>query len=172
VRAGYDANIDIVLAPLYGDIPVTDSRVLATAARLRQQWADPSSTVYYPINGADAARGVGPLLGRYPDDTYDGDVTEPVNGGHPWPVSSACLADLYYRVAAHVATSGAVIIDQLSARSSPRSASTRSPRPPTPSPHSSPPGTGCSTPCCSTATTCNSANNSTAPRGMRKASPT
>jgi glucoamylase len=114
-RAGYDANIDIALAALYGGIPVTDSRVLATAARLRRQWADPASTVYYPINGADAARGIGPLLGRYPDDTYDGDVTEPVLGGHPWPVSTACLADLYYRVAAHVATAGAVGIDPLSA---------------------------------------------------------
>ena len=115
VRPGYDANIDIVLAALYGEIPVTDSRVLATAARLRQQWSDPASTVYYPINGDDAARGIGPLLGRYPDDTYDGDVTEPVQGGHPWPVSTAALADLYYRVAAQVATTGAVTVDALSA---------------------------------------------------------
>ena len=114
-QSGYDANIDIVLAALYGGISVTDSRVLATAARLRLQWSDPASTAYYPINGADAARGIGPLLGRYPNDSYDGDVTEPVPGGHPWPVSTASLADLYYRLAAHAAAAGAVTIDALSA---------------------------------------------------------
>ena len=34
--------------------------------------------------------------------------------GHPWPVSTASLADLYYRVAAHVTTAAAMTIDALS----------------------------------------------------------
>lgn len=113
VRPGYDPNIDIVLAALYGGISPTDPRILATASMLRAQWSDPASAVYYPINGADADRGLGPLLGRYPQDVYDGDVTDPVPGGHPWAVCTAALADLYYRVAAATTAAATVTIDPL-----------------------------------------------------------
>ena len=98
-RHGYDPNIDIVSAAIYGAIPVTDPKLLATAAHLRRQWGDSSSPSFYPINGADAARGLGPLLGRYPGDEYDGDTTNPVPGGHPWVVCTANMAELYYRLA-------------------------------------------------------------------------
>ena len=64
------------MAAIYGAVPVTDTRLLATAALLRSQWADPSSPDYYPINGADQERGIGPMLGRYPGDTYDGDTAD------------------------------------------------------------------------------------------------
>ncbi|MBY3348890.1 glucoamylase [Rhizobium laguerreae] len=90
-QAGYDANIDIVSSVCYGGIEPTDTKLLATAAILRRQWADPSSSNYYPINGADAAKGLGPLFGRYPGDHYDGDVAAPVVGGHPWALCTAQL---------------------------------------------------------------------------------
>src|SRR3984957_13234163 len=73
-RAPYDPNIDIVQAAIYGAESVTDPRLLATAARLRGPGAAPTSKYYYPINAADAAAGLGPLLGRYPGDVYDGDT--------------------------------------------------------------------------------------------------
>jgi glucoamylase len=113
-RAPYDPNIDIVMAAIYGAIPVTDTKLLATAARLRSQWADPSSTYFYPINGADQQRGIGPLLGRYPGDVYDGDTDAQV-GDHPWAVSTANFAELYYRLAGQVTTAGTVPLDGLSA---------------------------------------------------------
>ena len=96
-RAPYDPNIDIVQAAVYGAESVTDPRLLATAALLRAQWADPSSPYFYPINGADAAQGLGPLLGRYPGDVYDGD-TDALVGDHPWALTTANFAELYYRV--------------------------------------------------------------------------
>ena len=37
---GYDPNTDIVLACLYGTIASTDERLLATAAKIRAQWAN------------------------------------------------------------------------------------------------------------------------------------
>ena len=40
------------MAAIYGAIPVTDTKLLATAALLRNQWADPASQYFYPINGA------------------------------------------------------------------------------------------------------------------------
>ena len=101
-------------AAIYGAESVTDPRLLATAARLRAQWADPASKYYYPVNGADAARGLGPLLGRYPGDVYDGD-TDAQAGDHPWALCTANFAELYYRVAAKISSSRTVAADSLSA---------------------------------------------------------
>ncbi len=71
---GYDPNIDIVCACIYGAVEPTDPRLLATAARLRSQWADPASPTYYSVNDADHGRSLGPLGGRYPGHYNDGDM--------------------------------------------------------------------------------------------------
>ena len=113
-RAPYDPNIDIAQSAIYGAESVTDPRLLATAAQLRAQWADPGSAYFYPVNGADAARGTGPLLGRYPGDVYDGD-TDALTGDHPWPSTTANFAELYYRLAAKILSSRTVPADSLSA---------------------------------------------------------
>jgi glucoamylase len=112
-RAPYDPNIDIVMAAIYGAVSVSDTKLLATAALLRSQWADPASPYFYPINGADQQRGLGPMLGRYPGDVYDGDTDAQV-GDHPWAVSTANFAELYYRLATQITTSGTVPLDNLS----------------------------------------------------------
>ena len=113
---GYDPNIDIVMAAVYGAVPVTDTRLLATAAQLRSQWADSSSPSVYPINVADHdQRGMGPLMGRYPGDTYNGDTADPVVGGHPWALCTANFAELYYRLAAEIARTQWLPFDDLSA---------------------------------------------------------
>ncbi len=62
---GYDPNIDIVQASIYGGVPCTDTRMLATAAQLRSQW-EQGGIAAYPINAADREQGLGPLFGRYP----------------------------------------------------------------------------------------------------------
>jgi glucoamylase len=113
-RAPYDPNIDIVQAAIYGAESVTDPRLLATAAQLRAQWDDPAAKYYYPINGADAAGGLGPLLGRYPGDLYDGDTDEQA-GDHPWALTTANFAELYYRVAARINAAKTVPADSMSA---------------------------------------------------------
>ena len=117
-RVPYDPNSDIVSAAIYGAVPVTDTKLLATAALLRSQWADPASPNFYPINGADqqlSSGPVGPLLGRYPGDTYDGDTADPPARDHPWPVTTANFAELYYRLAREVTSTGTVPLDSLSA---------------------------------------------------------
>jgi glucoamylase len=111
-RAPYDPNIDIVQAAIYGAESVTDPRLLATAAALRAQWSDPSSKYIYPINTDDAARGIGPMLGRYPGDLYDGDTDAQV-GDHPWALSTANFAELYYRLATKIISSRTVPADSL-----------------------------------------------------------
>jgi len=113
-RAPYDPNIDIIQAAVYGAESVTDPRLLATAALLRAQWADAASPYFYPVNGADAAAGLGPLLGRYPGDVYDGD-TDALVGDHPWALTTANFAELYYRLAVKILSSRTVPADSLSA---------------------------------------------------------
>ena len=94
-------------------LPYTDTKLLATAAQLRRQWADSSAPTAYPINAADAARGIGPLLGRYPGDSYDGDTADPVPGGHPWALCTAHFAQLYYGLANAISQAQAVPFDDL-----------------------------------------------------------
>ncbi|WP_051558923.1 glycoside hydrolase family 15 protein [Allorhizobium undicola] len=115
VQPGYDANIDIVSSVCYGAVDPMDTRLLATAAILRRQWADPASPSYYPINGADKEKGYGPLFGRYPGDHYDGDVAAPVEGGHPWALCTANYAEFQYRLATAIEAAGKLPYDDLSA---------------------------------------------------------
>ncbi len=113
VPAGYDPNIDIVQASIYGAVPCTDTRLLASAAQLISQWADPSSPEVYPVNLSDAALGLGPMLGRYPGDLYDGGSDS--LGDHPWALCTANFAQLYYEVATEIDASGSVPLNELSA---------------------------------------------------------
>jgi glucoamylase len=99
--APYDPSVDPILACVYGDgIPATDPRLLSTAAQVRAQWAAGGSDEY-PINTADAAAAMGPLIGRYLGDAYDG-LSLTSETGHPWAVCSCAFAQLYYLLAAAI----------------------------------------------------------------------
>jgi glucoamylase len=111
--AGYDPNIDIVMACVYGTIDCSDPQLLATAARLRQLWTDPTPPGY-PINQQDQANDLGPMLGRYPGDDYDGDGNHE-GTGHPWALCTANFAQLYYTLAAAITGTGRVPYSPLSA---------------------------------------------------------
>ena len=100
-KAPYDPNSDIVMAAIYGAVAVTDTMLLSTAALLRSQWDDAASTYYYPINGADQLRKIGPMLGRYPGDVYDGDDDQS-GDDHPWAICTCNFAELYYRLAGEI----------------------------------------------------------------------
>jgi glucoamylase len=113
--SGYDPNIDIICAAVYGAVPYTDTKLLATAAQIRGQWADDAdSAARYPINTADKTLGIGPLLGRYPGDVYDGDVAASSAGNHPWALCTCNFAELYYGLANEIARTGDVPFDKLS----------------------------------------------------------
>lgn len=115
VVSGYDPNIDIVQAAVYGAVSVADSKLLATAAQLRSQWEE-GGIAFYPINKTDKEQfGIGPLFGRYPGDVYDGDTSHPVLGGHPWALSTCNVAELHYQLAAAIKASSKVSVDDLSA---------------------------------------------------------
>jgi glucoamylase len=98
-------------------VPCTDRQLLATAAQIRSQWAGDNSEFRYPINTADnKCRGIGPLLGRYPGDKYDGDVAAGSSlGNHPWALCTCNFAELYYGLANEIARSKVVPLDEFSA---------------------------------------------------------
>jgi glucoamylase len=101
---GFDPNADVVMACLYGCIPCTDPKLLATAGQLRASF-DVGGPTAYPINQDDRDtpdRGFGPMIGRYPSDIYDGNVgkdkSKPTRD-HPWAICTANFAQLYYLLA-------------------------------------------------------------------------
>jgi glucoamylase len=95
----FDPNADVVMACVYGSIPCTYPKLLSTAAKLREAF-DVGGKHEYPINCDDhKLRDIGPMVGRYPGDTYDGDMQEQSNEGHPWAICTANFAQLYYLVA-------------------------------------------------------------------------
>jgi glucoamylase len=114
-RSGYDPNVDVVMACIYGAVPCTDPKLLATAAKVREQY-DVGGACEYPINAADRNLGVGPLIGRYPGDIYDGDTSDDATHptrGHPWALCTANFAELYYRLARRFDDGEGVPFDEL-----------------------------------------------------------
>jgi glucoamylase len=97
---GATLNSDVVMAVTYGAASCRDDRILSTAALLRRHFA-----AAFPVNAEDAKLGLGPVIGRYEGDTYDGNSAGP-NEGHPWALTTCNFADLYYRVAAEILTEG------------------------------------------------------------------
>jgi glucoamylase len=105
----YDPNMDVVMASIYGAINCTDAKLLATAAKIRRQWTE-DPDYRYAVNPRDHELGMGPLLGRYPGDTYDG-VGSTTGQGHPWALCTCNFAELYYRLAKAIEGGAAVPSD-------------------------------------------------------------
>jgi glucoamylase len=79
--------------------------MLATVAKLRDTFEK-----LYPINEQDRALDIGPLIGRYPGDKYDGTVNQGEDIGHPWPLCTANLARFYYQCMVEIAKIPSVTI--------------------------------------------------------------
>ena len=99
---GHELNCDLLFAVTYAHMPCFTERMLRTAAKLRAFFEK-----LYPINAHDAALDMGPSIGRYPKDHYDGTIGEWDDQGHPWPLCTANLARFYYQCAVELgATTG------------------------------------------------------------------
>ena len=86
-------------------MPCFDERMLATVAKLRDKFGK-----LYPINEQDQVLDIGPLIGRYPGDQYDGTVNQGEDMGHPWPLCTANLARFYYQCMVEIAKIPSVTI--------------------------------------------------------------
>ncbi len=94
VKDSIDLNSDIIMASIYGSIDVMDSQMMSSACKVLEEISK------YKINEYDQRRGIGPLIGRYPNDVYDGNNADnEEDKGIPWVPCTSVLAEYFYRVA-------------------------------------------------------------------------
>lgn len=91
---GGNIDSDVIMAAVYGKMQCMTDKMMSTAAVIRDTFVN-----LYPINTWDKSQGFGPVIGRYPEDEYDGDMTAPPNIGHPWAACTCPFAEYYYNVA-------------------------------------------------------------------------
>jgi len=112
---GKQNNLDSAqhLGALYGAIDgddffsPTSDEVLATVEKLQQTMQNA-----YHINQVDTSNGLaGFSVGRYYPDRYTGTGADPNFTGQPWFLTSASMAEIYYRAAAKVQREGMKISD-------------------------------------------------------------
>lgn len=104
---GHQLNSDLIFACTYAGMPCFDERMLRTVAKLREVFEP-----LYPINAVDAAIDMGPSIGRYPGDYYDGTPNEGEDGGHPWPLCTGNLARFYYQCMVELTTRPSIVITE------------------------------------------------------------
>lgn len=90
-----DTSIILGILKAPADIDLSDKRISNTIDALKRYFQDT-----YPINLAEKTV----LMGRYPNDTYDGYETN--KQGNPWPLLTATLADFYYQLSHQHAVAG------------------------------------------------------------------
>ncbi|WP_437907112.1 glycoside hydrolase family 15 protein [Sorangium sp. So ce327] len=110
---GATLNVDVVMSAVYGSTNCADPVLLSTAALVREAFTQGDRR--YRINDADRAlpRSRGPMIGRYPEDTYDGNLSDHgPDAGHPWALTTCNFAELYFMLAAKIKSSpGAVLVN-------------------------------------------------------------
>jgi glucoamylase len=94
--SGNDLNIDVIFALYlsngFGQSLSTDA-YLVTIEKIVRFFRDE-----YPINNSDIALNFGISLGRYPGDTYDGEMGNGINEGQPWFISTLIYGTYLYRL--------------------------------------------------------------------------
>jgi glucoamylase len=99
-----DLDVGVILGVLHGYaddgfLSVTDDKVLSTAAKIISAF----KSIYWINSKSD----LGPAIGRYPEDQYDG-----IGGsqGNPWFLATMAYAELLYRAKTELARTGEVRI--------------------------------------------------------------
>jgi glucoamylase len=103
-------DVGVVLAALHGGVAVgpytpSDGRVLATAHQLSSAFAD--AFAINRVTSDPSGLRLGPGIGRYPEDRYDG---VGVSIGHPWFLATLAMAELNYRLAGQLLRDGSVTL--------------------------------------------------------------
>lgn len=109
---GNDVNLSVVFAMLYGDIDgdeyysLASERGMNTIKKIILTYYN-----YFPINDADLRqRGIGPNIGRYPLDTYDGDVSDQDEDfAHPWFICTNAVGSAFYLISSRAKISKQIL---------------------------------------------------------------
>jgi len=119
VLAGKNSFIDIavILGVIHGYAgdgvySYTNDRVLASALKISTSFLD-----VYPIAKTvkdSSGLSLGIPIGRYPEDVYNGVGTSP-NGGNPWYLTTATMAQYFYSVASEYQNVGSLTVNNVTA---------------------------------------------------------
>jgi len=90
----------------------SNDQVLATAYELTTSFLATYPIANVTTNSAGLPLGI--PVGRYPEDVYNGTGTQ-ANGGNPWFLCTAALAELFYRAAAELQARGSLSVSAASA---------------------------------------------------------
>lgn len=106
-------DLSVILAAIHAADPadefgVIDDRVLATALELRRRFERE-----YAINQLPELAHLGPAIGRYPEDTYDGVRVN--TRGNPWYLATSAFSELHFRAAAEWSKRGKIRVSPLNA---------------------------------------------------------
>ncbi|THW21717.1 glucoamylase precursor [Aureobasidium pullulans] len=119
VLAGKNSFIDIavILGVIHGYAgdgvySYTNDRVLASALKISTSFLD----VYGIAKTTKDSKGlpIGIPIGRYPEDVYNGVGTSP-NGGNPWYLTTATMAQYLYSAASEYQTAGTLTVNNVTA---------------------------------------------------------
>ncbi|KAF4550318.1 Glucoamylase-like protein 2 [Elsinoe fawcettii] len=94
-----------------GIFSFTNEQVLASLLQI--------STSFIPVYGIanitqdESGQTLGIPIGRYPEDVYDGIGTS-VNGGNPWYLATATMAEMMYRAVSEFKVTGSVTVTEIS----------------------------------------------------------
>jgi glucoamylase len=112
VQRGKSSFIDIstILGVIHGYnndglFSYANEQVLSTAYQIA------TSFLFYPVAGQHADGAGAPLgipIGRYPEDVYTGTGTAD-NGGNPWFLTTAAMAEHFYRTASEIKKNGMTV---------------------------------------------------------------
>ncbi|GAB7358770.1 hypothetical protein MBLNU230_g3996t1 [Neophaeotheca triangularis] len=109
-------DIAVVLAVIHGYAgdgvySYTNDRIMSSALRISTSFLD-----VYPIAGTtqnEAGATIGIPVGRYPEDVYNGVGTEE-NGGNPWYLTTAAMAQFLYSATAEYNAAGSITVTDVS----------------------------------------------------------
>lgn len=109
-------DISVVLGVIHGYAGdgvygYTNDQVLSTALRIATSFID-----VYPIANTtkdSSGQVLGIPIGRYPEDVYTGTGTAP-NGGNPWYLCTAAMAQFLYSVSTEFADHGSITVTNTS----------------------------------------------------------
>jgi glucoamylase len=107
-------DVAVILAALHGETPTNpffspaDDRIMATATKLRDRFAGLYAINMNAVDGDGQT--MGPAIGRYPEDIYDGASN---SVGNPWFLATAAFAEHAYRVRAAYQTAMTITVSDL-----------------------------------------------------------
>jgi glucoamylase len=116
IDIGNDVNMAVVMGLKYGEYENDHYMLSSRESMLTIAKTISMFSKHFSINTVDDKLGIGPSIGRYPSDNYDGDILDDydkpddvLDFGHPWFICTNTMAYCFYRIAECAKTNNDVL---------------------------------------------------------------